>query len=313
MPGFHRSCISGKKGKGAKLDAFEVLPASLPRTRLLEGMRANAGCAQTPAAVGAHATRRPAETPSGYAPRPSWRTPPRPPGCAAPACRPRPRASPCPPPTRCPKGPPCARSGRTTRSKPSNSAWKGSKPCSHHSGYTMRKLLAQRIGHGADAVLHGTFAKSQLIKVHRDVLPRRRRCDASAGRATLTPTPTHSARACISVEMPQSLWKGCLGRESSPGAASQRGEGPSPQAKPSPTSDAASSREAGASATTISFGHFTCTRPSSSGTRFAIARRTARPTSKLSVGSCVGGTSGRSRNDWYMPPMGLSHARPCLP
>lgn len=32
MPGFHRSCISDKKGKGAKLDAFEALPASLPRT-----------------------------------------------------------------------------------------------------------------------------------------------------------------------------------------------------------------------------------------------------------------------------------------
>lgn len=32
MPGFHRSCISDKKGKAAKLDAFEALPASLPRT-----------------------------------------------------------------------------------------------------------------------------------------------------------------------------------------------------------------------------------------------------------------------------------------
>lgn len=31
MPGFHRSCISDKKGKAAKLDAFEALPASLPR------------------------------------------------------------------------------------------------------------------------------------------------------------------------------------------------------------------------------------------------------------------------------------------
>ena len=28
MPGFHRSCISDKKGKGAKLDAFEALPAA---------------------------------------------------------------------------------------------------------------------------------------------------------------------------------------------------------------------------------------------------------------------------------------------
>lgn len=78
MPGFHRSCISDKKGKGAKLDAFEALPASLPRTCRTHApkpharkRRNSARIRRAGAAVGTHATHRPAETPSGYEPRPS--------------------------------------------------------------------------------------------------------------------------------------------------------------------------------------------------------------------------------------------------
>lgn len=71
MPGFHRSCISDKKGKRAKLDAFEALPASLPRTCRTHApkpharkRRSYAYGKRASAAVGANTTRRPAQTPN---------------------------------------------------------------------------------------------------------------------------------------------------------------------------------------------------------------------------------------------------------